>query len=65
MSDLPALRAVRDAYRAMLAEANRQKASETDVGMLLAYCTVIDQLHESFDRAGRQIARLERLPEVA
>ena len=59
-SDLPALRAFLQAHAALIAEANRQKALESDVDMLLAYCSVIDQLQEAFDRLTRQISRLER-----
>lgn len=53
------LRAARDAYRVLLAECNRQKASEHDLGMLLAYATVQDDLQASFDRLGRQLQRIE------
>jgi hypothetical protein len=54
------LRAVRDALRAMIAQANRLKALEADLVMLLAYATVLDDLQRQFDGVGRTLSKLER-----
>lgn len=64
-SDLPMLRSLRDAYRWAIDEANRQKAVENDIGMLMAYCCVIDELQGHFDRVGRALDRLESSSERA
>ena len=61
-SDMPIVRSVRDAYRALIAEANRQKRIEDDPAILLAYATVLDDLHGKFDHLGKQLSRLERTP---
>jgi hypothetical protein len=58
--DLPVLRSVRDATRRMLDAANKLKADESDIGMLIAYCSVIDYLQAEFDRVGRVLDRLEK-----
>lgn len=60
--DLPVLRSVRDACRRMLDAANKLKADESDIGMLIAYCSVIDYLQAEFDRVGRVLDRLEKMP---
>ena len=60
-NDLPALRSSRDAYRDLIGAANNLKANETDVGMLIAYATVLDQLQADFDRCGRALSKLERI----
>lgn len=61
-ADLPTLRSVRSALAGMIEAANRFKAAETDLGMLVAYATVLDDLQGQFDSVGRQLSKLERSP---
>jgi hypothetical protein len=61
-SDLPILRSLRDAYRKILDAANDLKKEENDAGQLLAICTIIDEVQDKFERVGKQLSRLERIP---
>ncbi len=60
VQDLPILRRLRDAYRQMIEAANAAKQEENDVGMLMAYASVLDELQGKFDGVGKQLSRLER-----
>lgn len=57
---MPMLRTLREVHLQMIDTANKLKRDESDIGMLLAYGTVIDQLHDTADRLGRDLSRLER-----
>ena len=54
------LRDLRDALRRMMDAANRLKAAETDVGMLMAYAGVLDDLQGKFEHVGRRLTQIER-----
>lgn len=58
-SDLPTLHSIRAALRGMMDAANRLKEQENDLGMLVAYATVLDDLRGQFDSVGRQLSKLE------
>ena len=59
-SDMPKLRALRDAFRTLANSAREHREREGNPAMLLAYSTVIEQLDEDLKTAGVLIARLER-----
>jgi hypothetical protein len=44
----------------MIDTANAAKQEENDVGMLMAYASVLDELQGKFDGVGKQLSRLER-----
>lgn len=58
--DLPWLIALRDAYKKILQAANEEKKGESDIGMLIAFATIIDETNEKLDRTRKDIARLDR-----
>lgn len=57
---LPMLRSLREAHLEMIESANRLKRNENDVGMLLAYGHVTDQLQATADKLARDLSRIER-----
>lgn len=59
---LPMLRSLREVHLKMIDNANRLKGEESDIGMLMAYGHVVDQLHETSDKIARDLSRLERSP---
>lgn len=61
-SDIPMLRRLREAHLQLIESANRFKREESDVGMLMAYAQVLDQLHDTSQKIGRDLSRLERSP---
>lgn len=58
VSDLPILRHLADVLSRMIEQANKIKASSSELPELLAVATVIDDLEAQRDRVSRHIARL-------
>lgn len=63
--DMPLLRGLRDMYRVMISAANDAKSKETDIGMLLGFAGILDELQGKFDTVGKQLARLERSANIS
>lgn len=61
-SDLPTLRAMRDAYRSLIDVAKQIQSTENDPAMLLAGATVIASLQASYDSCGQALDLIERTP---
>lgn len=61
-SDLPKLRAMRDAYRSLIATAREIQSTEKDPAMLLASATVIASLQACYDSCGQALDLIERTP---
>lgn len=61
-TDLPLLRAARDAYRSLLDHCNSLRQSSDDIAELLAIAAVHDDLTRRFDGVGRKLTELERSP---
>jgi hypothetical protein len=61
-SDLPKLRALRDAYRQLIASARALQASERDPVALLAGVSVISDLEAKYTACGQALDIIERTP---
>ncbi len=57
--DLDSLRSLRGAFRQLINACNKEKRRETDLGMLIAFSAVLDELHARFDYYGAELDRLE------
>lgn len=60
-SDLPMLHELRHAYSGMIDHANQIKSASNDVGQLLAFASVLDQLETERERVQRNIQKLRKL----
>jgi len=58
--DAPMLRSYRVALRQVIKAVNDNKASENDLGMLMAYGALLDDLETRLDRVERDIRRHDR-----
>ena len=61
-SDMPRLRALREAYRSLLDKVPEVLAGETDPAMLLAGATIKAELEANYAACGNVLARLECTP---
>ena len=61
-SDIPILRAMRDAYRKIIDTARSIDWSQEGPGMVLAAATITTELQAKFDACGRVLDMLERTP---
>lgn len=62
VQDMPMLRAMREAYGALLAKVPEVIAGETDPAMLLAAAKVRADLEADYARCGAVLSQLERTP---
>lgn len=62
--DLPLLRAMRDAYRNVLAhiEQTRFESTDLDAGELVGFALIKAEITEKFQSVGRELSRLEATP---
>jgi hypothetical protein len=57
--DMPTLRALRDAYRKILAQVEECRGDATDPGELVGFALIKADIQDKFDRVGMELSRLE------